>query len=375
MQMPGRSFSNGNKYRYGFNGKENDKDAGEGIQDYGMRIYDNRLGKFLSVDPLAKQYPWYSPYHFAGCNPIRNLDLDGGEPLDYIDNWQSKRVDYTGTGIQSNYWTRMAPNNQYDRLGLYNFNAVYDKVSNQYWFVHTDVAGKYYYWKHNPGAEQTRFIVSNKTGGSNGQWQIFETQNSRQARLGGEVANILSAGFATAIVAVPGIVAALPIAADAGLTMLARATIFAYRYARTITTLGTLGTGLADPSGQSGNAIAAVESYFISGLLSKSGNYVGGKLGFIGQSGSSRVLDLGGLAVENGKTLTIDAAAYITGLTNEEAAGEMGRQGINAIKQIFTDYARSNGYEKLILNYQRSQGSSSKNPGSSISFTIDLLTQ
>ena len=51
-----------NIYRYGFNGKENDKDAGEGIQDYGMRIYDTRLGKFLSVDPLAKDYPWYSPY-------------------------------------------------------------------------------------------------------------------------------------------------------------------------------------------------------------------------------------------------------------------------------------------------------------------------
>src|SRR5215218_8453250 len=50
-------------YRYGFNGKENDPEIkGEGNQqDYGMRIYDPRLGKFLSVDPLGKKYPWYTP--------------------------------------------------------------------------------------------------------------------------------------------------------------------------------------------------------------------------------------------------------------------------------------------------------------------------
>ena len=44
-----------------------------------MRIYDSRLGKFLSVDPLTKSYPHYSPYQFAGNNPIHNTDLDGLE--------------------------------------------------------------------------------------------------------------------------------------------------------------------------------------------------------------------------------------------------------------------------------------------------------
>ena len=48
-------------------------------QDYGMRIYDPRLGKFLSVDPLTRKYPWYSPYQFAGNKPIQFIDLDGGE--------------------------------------------------------------------------------------------------------------------------------------------------------------------------------------------------------------------------------------------------------------------------------------------------------
>ena len=52
MAENGRKFTQGNsKYLYGFNGKENDKDISFGEQDYGMRIYDGRLGKFLSVDP------------------------------------------------------------------------------------------------------------------------------------------------------------------------------------------------------------------------------------------------------------------------------------------------------------------------------------
>ncbi len=82
MGMPGRKFSAGSAYRYGFNGKENDKDAGEGIQDYGMRIYDSRLGRFLSLDPISKNYPYYTPYQFAGNSPIKFIDLDGLEPAD-----------------------------------------------------------------------------------------------------------------------------------------------------------------------------------------------------------------------------------------------------------------------------------------------------
>jgi RHS repeat-associated protein len=69
-------------YRYGFNGKENDNEP-KGIegsqQDYGFRIYDPRVGKFLSVDPLTSQYPWYTPYQFAGNKPVWATDLDGLE--------------------------------------------------------------------------------------------------------------------------------------------------------------------------------------------------------------------------------------------------------------------------------------------------------
>lgn len=83
MLMPGRKFNAGS-FRYGFNGKENDNEVkGTGNQqDYGMRIYDVRIGRFLSIDPAQKVYPWYTPYHFAGNNPIAFIDVDGENPGD-----------------------------------------------------------------------------------------------------------------------------------------------------------------------------------------------------------------------------------------------------------------------------------------------------
>lgn len=86
MQMEGR-FRNTPAYRYGFNGKEKDPEtSGEGNQyDYGFRIYNPRIARFLSVDPLTKDYPWYTPYQFAGNTPIQAKDLDGLEPEYMID--------------------------------------------------------------------------------------------------------------------------------------------------------------------------------------------------------------------------------------------------------------------------------------------------
>jgi len=83
--MAGRKYNQGS-YRYGFNGKEEDKEWGsQMIQDYGFRIYNPTIGKFLSVDPLTSSYPWFSPYQFAGNGPIFNIDLDGLENLDYLE--------------------------------------------------------------------------------------------------------------------------------------------------------------------------------------------------------------------------------------------------------------------------------------------------
>jgi RHS repeat-associated protein len=76
MAIDSRSYTS-SLYRYGFNGKENDKETGE--QNYGMRIYDPRIAKFLSVDPIGRKYPELTPYQFASNTPIQAVDLDGLE--------------------------------------------------------------------------------------------------------------------------------------------------------------------------------------------------------------------------------------------------------------------------------------------------------
>ncbi len=70
-------------YTYGFNGKEKDQNGEFGLTtyDYGFRIYNPGIAKFLSVDPLAPGYPYYTPYQFGGNRPIDGIDLDGLESL------------------------------------------------------------------------------------------------------------------------------------------------------------------------------------------------------------------------------------------------------------------------------------------------------
>lgn len=45
--------------------------------DYGARIYNPRLGRWLSVDPKAEDYYFDSPYTFCANNPVNFIDLDG----------------------------------------------------------------------------------------------------------------------------------------------------------------------------------------------------------------------------------------------------------------------------------------------------------
>jgi RHS repeat-associated protein len=80
MVMPERSFSN-EKYKYGFNGKETDRETQ--WQDYGFRIYYPSLCKFVSVDPLSKNFPWNSTYAFAENDVIRSIDMEGLEKIYY----------------------------------------------------------------------------------------------------------------------------------------------------------------------------------------------------------------------------------------------------------------------------------------------------
>jgi RHS repeat-associated protein len=60
---------------YKFNGKELDESTG--YYYYGARYYDPAISIFLSVDPLAEQFPNWNPYHYVHNNPINMTDPTG----------------------------------------------------------------------------------------------------------------------------------------------------------------------------------------------------------------------------------------------------------------------------------------------------------
>jgi len=74
------------RYRFTFNGQEQDDEVkGNGNSlDFGARIYDPRLARFLSLDPLTRTYPYSSPYIFSNNNPIRFVDHLGKNPDDVV---------------------------------------------------------------------------------------------------------------------------------------------------------------------------------------------------------------------------------------------------------------------------------------------------
>jgi RHS repeat-associated protein len=92
LSIDSRSFTavTDNSYRYSFNGKEGDKEIG--TQDYGARIYNLSIGRFLSVDPISREFAELSTYQFASNSPLIGIDLDGLELQTTVEKQQAKNA-------------------------------------------------------------------------------------------------------------------------------------------------------------------------------------------------------------------------------------------------------------------------------------------
>jgi RHS repeat-associated protein len=67
-------------YRYAFQGQEKDPETGK--EAFELRLWDARIGRWLTTDPKRIHH---SPYLGMANNPIRTIDPDGGAP-DWINN-------------------------------------------------------------------------------------------------------------------------------------------------------------------------------------------------------------------------------------------------------------------------------------------------
>lgn len=87
---------NGESNRYGFQGQEKDdevKGNGNSI-NFKYRVHDPRIGRFLSIDPLAPSYPYNSPYAFSENRVLDGIELEGLEwnPIEDLISYGKNKI-------------------------------------------------------------------------------------------------------------------------------------------------------------------------------------------------------------------------------------------------------------------------------------------
>jgi RHS repeat-associated protein len=75
MVMPGRMIRNGQAYRYGYQGEFAETDEETGKPAFQLRLYDPRLGRWISPDPMSQ---YHSPYMAMDNRPNMSVDPTGG---------------------------------------------------------------------------------------------------------------------------------------------------------------------------------------------------------------------------------------------------------------------------------------------------------
>ena len=131
------SFRTFAKKRYRYVGKE--KDLESGLYYYGARYYAAWTCRFISVDPLASDYPFYTPYNYAGNKPIGKVDIDGmqedgaetapvkseeAKTIHFIDSYSGKFLGSKGDENANNYEVRSITKGEFSELKENEFNPI-----------------------------------------------------------------------------------------------------------------------------------------------------------------------------------------------------------------------------------------------------------
>ncbi len=67
------------KFKYYYQEQERQDELGLNWDSFKYRNYDYAIGRFMSIDPLAEDYPYMSTYQFAGNKPTWSREIEGLE--------------------------------------------------------------------------------------------------------------------------------------------------------------------------------------------------------------------------------------------------------------------------------------------------------
>lgn len=156
------TVSNGVASRYTFNGKEAQEAFGMGWIDFGARMYDAQMGRWMAVDGLAEKYAPCSPYSAMNSNPILNVDIAGMEPVKvhFLNCWGP------GCDPKAN-WPTIKPSQWYAPFGMRGpyddasfSKAAYYNTQNQNSWAYEDIAQRnaYYKWAHQVVGDKSKWF-------------------------------------------------------------------------------------------------------------------------------------------------------------------------------------------------------------------------
>ena len=88
-------------YKYAFQGQELDGETG--MEAFQLRLWDGRIGRWLSPDPYGQHF---SPYAGMGNNPVSHIDPDGG-----YETWLGAFFGWVGGGFKGSVISNPAGEN------------------------------------------------------------------------------------------------------------------------------------------------------------------------------------------------------------------------------------------------------------------------
>jgi RHS repeat-associated protein len=117
MIMPNKAKTP-NEYRFGYQGQFAEKDEETGYNQFELRLWDSRIGRWLTTDPAGQ---FASPYLGMANNPIKSIDPDGAF-IPWFENELTGAVARVG-GVGKDFasklgkdWNYLGPDNMFGNL-------------------------------------------------------------------------------------------------------------------------------------------------------------------------------------------------------------------------------------------------------------------